>query len=106
MITDEVYEKLKREINPTHDIKLFAGRSNPKLAQEVAEALGTTLGPMIVKDFADGEIYVQVKDSVRGDDIFIIQPLCKPVNQNLMELLIIIDAFKRASAKSITAVIP
>ena len=53
MITDEVYEKLKREINPTHDIKLFAGRSNPKLAQEVAEALGTTIGPMIVKDFSD-----------------------------------------------------
>ena len=61
---------------------------------------------MIIKDFADGEIYVQVKDSVRGDDVFIVQPLCKPVNQNLMELLIIIDAFKRASAKTITAVIP
>ena len=61
---------------------------------------------MIVKNFADGEIYVQVKESVRGDDVFIIQPLCNPVNENLMELLIIIDAFKRASAKSITAVIP
>ena len=106
MINEEVYKKLEREINPTHDIKLFAGRSNPKLAQEVAEALGTTVGPMVIKDFADGEIYVQVKDSVRGDDVFIIQPICKPVNQNLMELLIIIDAFKRASAKSITAVIP
>lgn len=106
MINEEIYHQLEREINPTHDIKLFAGRSNPKLAQEVAQALGTTVGPMVIKDFADGEIYVQVKDSVRGDDVFIIQPLCKPVNQNLMELLIIIDAFKRASAKSITAVIP
>ena len=106
MISNEVYEKLERVINPTHDIKLFSGRSNPKLAQEIAEALGTSVGPMIIKDFADGEIYVQVKDSVRGDDVFIVQPLCKPVNQNLMELLIIIDAFKRASARTITAVIP
>ena len=87
MIDDSVYTQLEREINPTHDIKLFAGRSNPKLEQEVAEALGTSIGPMVIKDFADGEIYVQVKDSVRGDDVFIIQPLCKPVNQNLMELL-------------------
>ena len=105
-INEEVYKRLEREINPTHDIKLFAGRANPKLAQEVADALGTSIGPMVIKDFADGEIYVQVQDSVRGDDVFIVQPVCKPVNQTLMELLIIIDAFKRASAKSITAVIP
>jgi len=99
---------LEREeiINPTHDIKLFAGRSNPKLAQQIADYLGTTVGPMTVKNFADGEIYVQVDESVRGDDVFIIQPVCNPVNENLMELLIIIDAFKRASAKTITAVIP
>ena len=93
-------------INPTHDIKLFSGRSNPKLAQEIANYLGTTVGPMIIKNFADGEIYVQVQESVRGDDVFIVQPVCNPVNENLMELLIIIDAFKRASAKTITAVIP
>ena len=99
---------LEREkiINPTHDIKLFSGRSNPKLAQEIADYLGTTVGPMIIKNFADGEIYVQVQESVRGDDVFIVQPVCNPVNENLMELLIIIDAFKRASAKTITAVIP
>ncbi len=96
----------KKTINPTHDIKLFAGRSNMKLAEEIAEYLGTTVGPMIVKNFADGEIYVQVQESIRGDDVFIVQPVCNPVNENLMELLIIIDAFKRASAKSITAVIP
>lgn len=96
----------EKTINPTHDIKLFSGRSNVKLAEEIAEYLGTTVGPMIVKNFADGEIYVQVQESIRGDDVFIVQPVCNPVNENLMELLIIIDAFKRASAKSITAVIP
>ena len=106
MVLEETLKQLERAINPTHDIKLFAGRSNPKLAQEIADYLGTTIGPMLVKNFADGEIYVQVKESVRGDDVFIIQPLCNPVNENLMELLIIIDAFKRASAKTITAVIP
>ena len=106
MVLEMPLEQLERTINPTHDIKLFAGRSNPKLAQEIADFLGTTIGPMVVKNFTDGEIYVQVKESVRGDDVFIIQPLCNPVNENLMELLIIIDAFKRASAKTITAVIP
>lgn len=106
MVLQETLKQLERSINPTHDIKLFAGRSNPLLAQEIADYLGTTIGPMLVKNFADGEIYVQVKESVRGDDVFILQPLCNPVNENLMELLIIIDAFKRASAKTITAVIP
>ncbi len=106
VIEEMTYPELERAINPTHDIKLFAGRSNPKLAQEIADYLGTTVGPMVVKNFADGELYVQVKESVRGDDVFIIQPVCNPVNENLMELLIIIDAFKRASAKTITAVIP
>lgn len=94
------------KILPTHDIKLFSGRSNNPLAQEIAQYLGTTLEPITIKDFSDGEIYVQIQDSVRGDDVFIVQPVCSPVNQNLMELLILLDAFKRASAKSITAVIP
>ena len=106
MVLEMTFPQLERAINPTHDIRLFAGRSNSKLAQEIADYLGTTIGPMVIKNFADGEIYVQVKESVRGDDVFVIQPLCNPVNENLMELLIIIDAFKRASAKSITAVIP
>jgi ribose-phosphate pyrophosphokinase len=106
MVLEMTFPQLERAINPTHDIKLFAGRSNPELAQEIADHLGTSIGPMVVKNFADGEIYVQVKESVRGDDVFIIQPLCNPVNENLLELLIIIDAFKRASAKTITAVIP
>ena len=95
-----------KSILPTHDIKLFSGRSNNALAQEIAKYLGTTLEPITIKDFSDGEIYVQIQDSVRGDDVFIVQPICSPVNENLMELLILLDAFKRASAKSITAVIP
>lgn len=106
MVLEMTFPQLEKAINPTHDIKLFAGRSNPALAREIANYLGTTVGPMIIKNFADGEIYVQVQESVRGDDVFVVQPLCNPVNENLMELLIIIDAFKRASAKTITAVIP
>ena len=93
-------------VSPTHDIKLFSGRANSALTEEIAEYLGTTVAPIEIKNFADGEIYVQIKEGVRGDDVFIVQPVCNPVNENLMELLIIIDAFKRASAKTITAVIP
>lgn len=96
----------ERVIKPTHDIKIFSGRSNPKLAEEIAEYLGTNVGPMVIKNFSDGEIYVQIQESIRGDDVFIVQPVTDPVNENLMELLIIIDAFKRASAKTITAVLP
>ncbi len=88
------------------EVKIFTGRSNPQLAYEIADYLGTSVGPMVVKNFSDGEIYVQIQESIRGDDIFIVQPTCDPVNKNLMELLIMIDAFKRASARSITAVIP
>jgi ribose-phosphate pyrophosphokinase len=106
MVLEMPYSQLERAVNPTHDIRLFSGRSNPQLTQEIADYLGTTVGPMVIKNFADGEIYVQIKESIRGDDVFIVQPVCNPVNENLMELLIIIDAFKRASAKSITAVIP
>ena len=106
MVLEMASPLMDKRIDPTHDIKLFAGRSNTKLAKEIADYLGTTVGPMVIKNFADGEIYVQVQESVRGDDVFIVQPLCNPVNENLVELLIIIDAFKRASAKTITAVIP
>jgi len=97
---------LQDEIKHTHSIKLFTGRSNAGLAEEIADYLGTTVGPMIIKNFSDGEIFVKIQDSIRGDDVFIVQSLCNPVNENLMELLIIIDAFKRASAKTITTVIP
>ncbi|MEI7474725.1 MAG: ribose-phosphate pyrophosphokinase [bacterium] len=93
-------------IKPTHDIKIFSGRSHTDLAQSIARYLGTSVGPMQIKNFSDGEIYVKIQESIRGDDVFIVQPISDPVNENLMELLLMIDAFKRASAKSVTAVIP
>ncbi len=90
-----------------HDgIKIFAGNSNPKLANEIAELLGEEMGNATVGTFSDGEICVNIIDSVRGKDVFIIQSTCTPVNNNLMEMLIMMDALKRASAKTITAVIP
>lgn len=94
-------------LNPdTSKVKIFTGRAHPELAHEIASYLDTSLSPVVVKNFSDGETYVQVKESVRGDDVFVIQPTCNPVNENLMELLLLIDALKRASARSITAVIP
>ncbi|MCG9890057.1 MAG: ribose-phosphate pyrophosphokinase [Thermosynechococcaceae cyanobacterium MS004] len=87
-------------------LKVFSGSSNLALSQEVARYLGVDLGPMVRKSFADGELYVQIQESIRGCDVYLIQPTCKPVNDNLMELLIMIDACRRASARQITAVIP
>ena len=87
-------------------LRLFAGSSNIPLAKEVAQYLGMGLGPMLRKSFADGEIYVQVQESIRGCDVYLIQPTCRPVNDNLTELLIMIDACRRASARQITAVMP
>lgn len=87
-------------------LKIFSGSANVPLAQEVARYLGVDLGPMVRKRFADGELYVQIQESIRGCDVYLIQPTCHPVNDNLMELLIIIDACRRASARQITAVIP
>ena len=88
------------------NIKIFTGNSNPKLANEIAELLGEDMGNATVGTFSDGEISVNIIDSVRGKDVFLIQSTCPPVNNNLMELLIMVDAFKRASAETITAVIP
>lgn len=90
----------------TTNVKIFTGRSNPELAEEIAKYLGTRISTAVIKNFSDGETYVQIQESVRGSDVFVIQPTCQPVNENLMELLIIIDALKRASANTITAVIP
>ena len=88
------------------NLKLFTGNANPELAQEIAEYLGTKLGAANVKHFSDGEISIIIDESVRGCDAFIIQPTCTPVNDNLMELLIMTDALRRASARRITAVLP
>lgn len=87
-------------------MKIFTGNSNIDLAQEVVRNLGTALGKSKVKNFSDGEINVEIDESVRGMDVFVIQSICHPVNNNLMELLILIDALKRASAERITAVLP
>ncbi len=88
------------------NMKLFAGNSHPELAQEIADHLGVELGKATVTKFSDGEISVSIWESVRGKDCFILQSTNDPVNDNLMELLIMTDALKRASAKSVTAVIP
>lgn len=87
-------------------LRLFSGSSNLPLSTEVARYLGIDLGPMIRKRFADGELYIQIQESIRGCDVYLIQPCCQPVNDHLMELLIMIDACRRASARQITAVIP
>lgn len=88
------------------DIKIFTANSNPKVAAEIARELGKPLGQSEVVTFSDGEISVSIKESVRGSDVFVVQSTSTPVNDNMMELLIMIDAFKRASAGRITAVIP
>ncbi|HEX7512640.1 MAG TPA: ribose-phosphate pyrophosphokinase [Candidatus Methylomirabilis sp.] len=88
------------------DLVLTSGRANPTLSQEIATSLGTRLAETDVTQFSDGEVFVQVNENVRGADVFVIQPTCYPVNRNIMELLIMIDAMKRASAFRITAVIP
>ena len=93
-------------ISDSNRLRLFAGSANRPLAQEVARYLGIDLGPMIRKRFADGELYVQIQESIRGADVYLLQPCCNPVNDNLMELMILIDACRRASARQITAVIP
>lgn len=87
-------------------IKVFAGNSCPDLAASIASAMGVHLSDISVKTFADGEVKCQIRENVRGVDIFLIQSTCRPVNNNLMELLVMIDAAKRASAHKITAVIP
>lgn len=88
------------------DIKIFAGNSNRALAEEIAEKIGLPLGDAVVGQFSDGETRVNIGEVVRGSDVFIIQSTCTPVNDNLVELLTMIDALKRASAGRITAVIP
>jgi len=88
------------------DIKIFSGNAYPKAAEEIAKSLGLPVGKCTVGHFADGEVCVSLEESVRGSDVFIVQSTCNPVNDNLMELIIMIDAFKRASAGRITAVMP
>lgn len=88
------------------DIKLFSGTANPHLAMKMAEYLGVPIGSLQISRFTDGETYVKFEESVRGVDAFVVQPTCPPVDSNLVELLILMDALRRASAGSITAVVP
>ena len=87
-------------------IKVFSGRANPLLGNEIAKELGLSLGKLTIKPFSDGEIYVQIQESVRGCDVFLIQSTHNPVNENAMELFILIDCLKRASARSINVIMP
>ena len=89
-----------------HGIKIFTGNSNRPLAKDIADHLGMTLGKITVSHFADGEVNVMVHENVRGKDVYIIQPTSPPVNETLMELLLLISTMRRASARKITAVIP
>lgn len=93
-------------MHKNNQLKVFSGRGNVRLAENIARVLGDPLGKVIVSNFPDGEISVRIEEDVRGRDIFLVQPTCHPVNENMMELLILIDSFKRASADRITAVLP
>ncbi|MCX8033187.1 MAG: ribose-phosphate pyrophosphokinase [Thermoleophilia bacterium] len=93
-------------MTPERSLMVFSGRGNPELSRKVAEKLGIELGEVEIKTFADGEIYVKYGQSIRGADVFIIQPTCRPVNENLVELLIMIQAARLASAARVTAVVP
>lgn len=90
----------------TRELKIFCGNSNRELALEIADYLGISIGEAHVRRFRDGEISVGINESVRGADVFVVQPTCAPTNENLMELLIMIDALRRASTSRITAVVP
>jgi ribose-phosphate pyrophosphokinase len=100
MMINTGYKRVNREL------KVFSGNSNPLLAEEICNHLKIPLGKINLTRFSDGELYCQILENVRGKDVFLIQPTCCPVNNNLMELLIMIDAFKRSSATRITSVIP
>ena len=89
-----------------NNLKLFCGRAHPELAQRMCDYLGVPLGRLLTGNFPDGEISCKIDEDVRGRDVFLVQPTCAPVNENLLELLIMIDSFQRASAERITAVVP
>ncbi len=106
MVCTKRRRRIATKIMSAADFLLFTGNANPDLAQEVANHLGTQLGKASVSRFSDGEVTVEINQNVRARDIFVLQSTCAPTNENLMELLIMVDALKRASAGTITAVIP
>src|ERR671937_8986 len=106
MSSEEKHERKPHRARVDDKFKIFCGTANQPLADEVCAFLGMVRGQALVRRFADGEAYVQIQENVRGADVFVMQPTCRPVDQHLMELLLMIDALKRASARRITAVIP
>lgn len=97
---------MKMQGRRDHPLKLFTGNAHPSLAREICARLGIAVGEMRVDRFPDGEVRLQIQENVRGADVFVVQPTCRPVNENLVELLVILDALRRASAYRITAVMP
>ena len=106
MSADEKSERKPQRGRPDDKFKIFCGTANEPLANEVCAFLGMSRGQALVTRFKDGEAYIQIQENVRGADVFVVQPTCRPVDEHLMELLLMIDALKRASARRITAVIP
>src|SRR5260370_29419851 len=88
------------------ELKIFTGRAHPFLGQEICDYLNLEAGKVSTYNFSDGEIFCQIDENVRGSDVFVVQPTCSPVNENLLELLIMLDALKRSSASRVTAVLP
>jgi ribose-phosphate pyrophosphokinase len=106
MSSDEKPERKPQRARVDDKFKIFSGTANERLADDVCEFLGLTRNQALVTRFKDGEAYVQIQENVRGADVFVIQPTSRPVDEHLMELLLMIDALKRASARRITAVVP
>src|SRR5215813_11505467 len=104
--SDEKTERKPHRARVDDKFKIFSGSANIKLADDVCEFLGLVRNQALVTRFKDGEAYVQIQENVRGADVFVIQPTSRPVDEHLMELLLMIDALKRASARRITAVVP
>src|ERR1700716_1088596 len=102
----EVTRSAERSMGSSDTLALFAGNANPVLAQDIARSLQTSLGRAFVGRFSDGEVNVELMENVRGRDVFIVQSTCPPANDSLMELLVMVDACRRASAARITAVMP
>jgi ribose-phosphate pyrophosphokinase len=103
---DEKPERKPVRVRVDDKFKIFSGTANESLADEVCAFLGLTRGQAMITRFSDGEVYVQIQENVRGADVFVMQPTCRPVDEHIMELLLMVDALKRASARRITAVIP
>src|SRR5205085_11367530 len=93
-------------MNNNYQLRVFSGRANVPLAEKIAQCLGDSLGKITLQNFPDGEFLARIDEDVRGRDVFVVQPTCPPVNENIMELLVILDSLKRASAARITAVLP